>query len=73
MLLYFANDAAPSGFYPHQGWLYVVPATALLWLMCIWLLSHRAELHDDPVIFALKDPVSLIFGLMIVIAFALSI
>jgi 4-hydroxybenzoate polyprenyltransferase len=72
MLLYLANDAAPSGFYPHQGWLYVVPGAALVWLMRVWMLSHRTELHDDPVIFALKDPASLVLGGAVVAAFMLA-
>jgi 4-hydroxybenzoate polyprenyltransferase len=72
MLLYLANDAAPSGFYPHQGWLYAVPGIVLVWLMRVWVLSHRRELHNDPVIFALKDPVSLFLGAVAVAAFALA-
>jgi 4-hydroxybenzoate polyprenyltransferase len=72
MLLYLANDAAPSGFYPHQGWLYAVPGIVLIWLMRVWVLSHRRELHDDPVIFALKDPASLLLGAVTVGAFALA-
>jgi 4-hydroxybenzoate polyprenyltransferase len=72
MLLYLANDAAPSGFYPHQGWLYVAPGAVLIWLMRVWMLSHRTELHDDPVIFALKDPASLVLGGAVVAAFMLA-
>jgi 4-hydroxybenzoate polyprenyltransferase len=73
MLLYLANDAAPSGFYPHQGWLYAAPAAMLIWLMRVWLLSNRRELHDDPVIFALRDPTSLALGAAVVIAFILAL
>jgi 4-hydroxybenzoate polyprenyltransferase len=73
MLLYLANDAAPSGYYPHQGWLYVVPAAMLIWLMRVWVVSHRRELHDDPVIFALRDPASLVLGAAVVAAFILAL
>jgi 4-hydroxybenzoate polyprenyltransferase len=73
MLLYLANDAAPSGFYPHQGWLYAVPAAMLIWLMRVWVLSNRRELHDDPVIFALRDPASLVLGAAVIVAFILSV
>jgi 4-hydroxybenzoate polyprenyltransferase len=73
MLLYLANDAAPSGFYPHQGWLYAVPGIVLVWIMRVWVLSHRGELHDDPVIFALKDPASLALGAVVVVAFTLAL
>jgi len=73
MLLYLANDAAPTGFYPDRGWLYVAPATVLIWLMRVWLLSHRAKLHDDPVEFALKDPVSITLGIIVATAFVLAL
>jgi len=73
MLLYLANDAAPSGFYPDQGWLYAVPAAVLIWLMRLWVLSNRRELHDDPVVFALKDPTSLVLGAIAAIAFVLAL
>lgn len=73
MLLYLTNDAAPSGFYPRQGFLYAVPAAVLIWLMRVWLLSQRRELHDDPVIFALKDPASLTFGAIAAAAFVLAL
>ena len=69
MLLYMTNDAAPSGFYHQTGWLYAIPALLTIWLMRIWLLSHRMLLHDDPVVFALRDPVSLLLGLMAGVAF----
>jgi len=73
MLLYLANDAAPSGFYARQGWLYAVPGMVLVWIMRVWVLSHRAELHDDPVIFALRDPASLAFGAVVCAAFMLAV
>jgi hypothetical protein len=30
----------------------------LYWLTRSWLLALRGELHDDPVLFALRDPAS---------------
>ena len=73
MLLYMANDAAPSGFYHQPGWLYAIPALLTIWLMRIWLLSHRTILHDDPVVFALRDAVSLGLALTVAIAFFLAL
>jgi 4-hydroxybenzoate polyprenyltransferase len=73
MLLYMTNEAAPSGFYRTIGWLYVIPAVMTLWLMRIWLLSHRMLLHDDPVVFALRDRISLVLGLIAAIAFYLAL
>lgn len=73
MLLYMANDAAPSGFYHQPGWLYAIPALLTIWLMRIWLLSHRTVLHDDPVVFALRDTVSLGLGLAVAVVFFLTL
>jgi 4-hydroxybenzoate polyprenyltransferase len=73
MLLYMTNDATPSGFYRQPGWLYAIPALLTLWLMRIWLLSNRMLLHDDPVVFALRDRISLVLGLAVAIAFALAL
>jgi 4-hydroxybenzoate polyprenyltransferase/phosphoserine phosphatase len=50
---------------PHVAGLYETPA--LLWLICpmllywtsrLWLLAQRRQMHDDPVVFAVRDPVS---------------
>ncbi|MTW15285.1 UbiA family prenyltransferase [Rhodoplanes serenus] len=73
MLLYLAEDAAPSGFYQRQYWLYAVPVLMSLWLCRIWLLSHRRELDDDPVVFALKDRTSLLLGAVVGVVFFLAI
>jgi hypothetical protein len=40
-----------------------------VWLVRIWMLSHRRVLRDDPVVFALRDPWS--WGLGAVIAAAI--
>ena len=68
-LIYLANDAAPSGFYRNQAPLYVIPAVVLLWLMRIWLFSHRTRLDDDPVLFAIRDRASIALAATALIAF----
>jgi hypothetical protein len=44
-----------------------------IWFMRIWLLSHRRQLRDDPVVFALMDPASLVFGALTAAAFFLAL
>jgi 4-hydroxybenzoate polyprenyltransferase len=73
VMAYLLLNIAPAGFYPHVGWLYFIPASILIWLMRIWLLSHRKELYQDPVLFTLSDPPSLILGCAAVAAFVLSL
>lgn len=37
------------------------------WIMRIWLLAYHGDMNEDPVLFAIKDPISLACGLIIVI------
>lgn len=45
----------------------------VLWLLCpllvywisrVWLLARRGEMHDDPVVFALRDRTSYVVGVL---------
>ncbi len=37
----------------------------LFWISRLWLKTHRGEMHDDPVVFALRDRVSHLCGLLL--------
>jgi 4-hydroxybenzoate polyprenyltransferase/phosphoserine phosphatase len=41
--------------YPAKGWLWLVPPLLLYWITRLWLKTNRNEIHDDPVVFALRD------------------
>jgi 4-hydroxybenzoate polyprenyltransferase len=73
MLLYMTADAEPSGFYRHSERLFAIPAALMLWIMRVWLLSHRGELDDDPVVFALKDRASLALAGVVALAFVAAV
>ena len=38
----------------------------LLWINWIWLKAHRGLMDDDPIVFAFKDKVSLIIGVLFI-------
>ena len=40
------------------------------WISWMWLQSHRGEMHDDPVVFAVKDKTSLACGAVFVASLA---
>jgi hypothetical protein len=48
-----------------------VPAV-VFWTIA-WLLTHRREMHDDPVVFALRDRTSLFVGLLFCAVFWIAI
>lgn len=52
----------------HDRWpLWLVCGFILFWVGHMWLMAHRGAIRDDPVAFAVRDPVSRLFGLLTVI------
>lgn len=56
--------------YLHPDRLWLITPLMLWWLSRVWLLASRGELHEDPVIFAVTDPVSLFMGVLVVLVAA---
>ena len=56
-----------TGLYKHASRLWLIVPLLIYWLNRIWLLASRGELDDDPVIFAIRDPASLVLGLLVAI------
>ncbi len=50
--------------YRSPGRLWFVTPLVLFWTVRVWFLAHRQQLHDDPVVFALRDRTSLLIGLI---------
>ncbi|MGZ5132818.1 MAG: UbiA family prenyltransferase [Caldimonas sp.] len=60
----------PSG---HAGWpVWLVCGLLLFWTSHMWLMAHRGNIHDDPVTYALHDPISRGFGLATVVVLLLT-
>jgi 4-hydroxybenzoate polyprenyltransferase/phosphoserine phosphatase len=47
---------------PEVMWL-TVPIL-LYWVTRVWMKTHRGHMHDDPVLFAMKDRISLLCGVL---------
>ncbi|MEP3106380.1 MAG: UbiA family prenyltransferase [Hyphomicrobiales bacterium] len=62
MIVYLIEDAFSRDSYASPIYLWAIPLFLFLFLGRIWLVSHRGELHDDPVAFALSDRASLLLG-----------
>ena len=47
----------------HARWpVWVMSALLLFWIAHMWLMAHRGNIHGDPVVYALRDRVSRIYG-----------
>jgi 4-hydroxybenzoate polyprenyltransferase len=53
--------------YRHSGRLWLIVPFMLFWLYRVLLLASRGEMNEDPVIFAIRDRVSLAIGVCIAI------
>jgi 4-hydroxybenzoate polyprenyltransferase len=49
--------------YPERLWL--LCPVMMYWVGRVWLLAHRGQVNEDPVIFALKDKVSYTVGILV--------
>jgi 4-hydroxybenzoate polyprenyltransferase len=58
--------------YPHHQLLWMFAPLLLYWISRVWLVTHRGEMHDDPIVFALKDSPSRIVGLLTVLVLQLA-
>lgn len=52
---------------PHVIWL--ACPLLLFWITRVWMLTHRGQMHDDPVVFAIRDRVSQVIGLLFALVF----
>jgi 4-hydroxybenzoate polyprenyltransferase len=73
LILYLMEEAFPHGAYAQPGWLWAVPPLLFAWTGRVWLISNRGEMHDDPVVFALRDRASLCFAAAVAVAFVLAV
>lgn len=57
---FYLNLPEVNGMYAHKHWLWLISPLLLYWLARIWMKTHRGEIDDDPIIFAVKDWQSLV-------------
>jgi uncharacterized membrane protein len=46
--------------------LFIIPIM-LYWTSWIWINAHRGRMHDDPILFAVKDKTSLLAAMLVLI------
>ncbi len=63
--LYLTSDAV-ARLYSFPSALWGICAVLIYWLSRIVMLTHRSRMHDDPIVFAVTDRVSLMCGAMII-------
>ncbi len=72
VLALYINDGASQALYSHPKWMWVACPLLLFWLSRVWLLAHRGQMNDDPIVFALRDRVSRWVGVLFALVFVLA-
>jgi 4-hydroxybenzoate polyprenyltransferase/phosphoserine phosphatase len=57
----YIHEGAPE-VYANKSLLWLTCPLMLYWITRLWFLAKRAELHEDPVVFAVTDKLSLVIG-----------
>lgn len=58
---YLVNEKFPQDVYADPMWLWFIVPVLLCWTLRMWFIAIRGEMHDDPIVFSLKDRVSWFF------------
>jgi 4-hydroxybenzoate polyprenyltransferase len=59
ILALYINSPTVEMLYSHPHVIWLLCILLLYWISRVWLEAHRGNMHDDPVVFALKDRVSM--------------
>ena len=73
VLALYIQDSMTHTLYSRPELMWLSCLLLLFWISRTWLIAHRGEMHDDPVVFALKDNVSRWVGLLFVLTFVAAI
>ena len=62
VLALYLNSPDVQRLYLAPEWIWGCVPVMLFWVSSVWLQAHRGQMHDDPLVFAVKDKSSLIAG-----------
>lgn len=70
VLALYLNSEAVVRLYTQPEIIWLAVPVMLFWISWVWLKAHRGQMHDDPIVFAIKDKTSLFVGLLLASIFA---
>ena len=65
VLALYINSKEVAEFYRQPTILWLVGPCLLYWITRVWLLAHRGQMDEDPIVFTVKDPTSYIVGIVV--------
>lgn len=66
ILALFVDSPAVAARYPQPELLWLLCPAVLYWVSRLWIKTSRGEVHDDPIVYSVKDPASwIVFAVVI--------
>jgi len=65
VLALYLNSEAVTKLYQSPEVIWGVVPVMLFWISWMWMQAHRGNMHDDPLVFAIKDYTSLLSGVLL--------
>jgi 4-hydroxybenzoate polyprenyltransferase len=72
VLALYIQDPNTAVLYRYPRIIWLACPLLLYWISRVWMMTHRGEMHDDPVVFAVRDRVSLVVGSLFGLVFWLA-
>jgi 4-hydroxybenzoate polyprenyltransferase len=69
VLALYIQDQTTLSLYEHPQVIWLACPMLLYWITRIWMFAHRGWMHDDPVVFTMKDRNSIVLGIMFTAVF----
>lgn len=66
VLALYINSPEVKGLYKHPDAIWLICPLFLYWISRIWLFAHRGQMHEDPIVFAVKDRATYLIGLGVI-------
>ena len=72
VLALYLNSPKAALLYSRPGVLWILCVLLLYWITRLWLVAHRGQLDDDPVVFAMRDRISRLVALAVALLLILA-
>lgn len=72
VLALYLNSESVANLYATPWIIWMAIPLMVFWISWVWMQAHRGRMHDDPIVFAMKDKASLLVGLFMALTFVIA-
>lgn len=69
VLALYIHDEETVHLYAHPEIIWLAVPLLLFWISRVWMLAHRGQMNEDPLLFAVRDRASLVVGFLFALVF----